>query len=379
MDHRSNSGHLQEIDLRKLAELQEAERCCLSVYVSSQEHLNQLEQRAEHVRDLLSDSPDELTYFERNLALVRRWLDESGFADGFSGAGLAVFACEMLDYIDGVHLAVAPETGARQDIMRVGGSFYLRPLAELQDEFEDFLVVAADNRSTRIIQVASANVETADHVRGDVANQVKKGGWSQKRYQRRREKELHHYAQEINDHLRDLVEAHGIERIVLLGSQETLVELEEVLDAQLAAYVVGRQAADLQQGPDALVEEAYELFFAEEREEEEALWRRIQGEYLSDGLATTGATRVLDALKLGRVEEVLVTRNAEIQGTRCHDCENVHGTPQTCQICGSKEVFQLDLVDEMVRLAELSSAHVEFSDEIEGLTGVGEVAALLRY
>ena len=54
----------------------------------------------------------------------------------------------------------------------------------------------------------------------------------------------------------------------------------------------------------------------------------------------------------------------------------VHGTPESCQICGSKDVFHLDLVDVLVHLAELSSARVEFSDEMEGLTNV---AGLSRY
>ncbi len=48
-------------------------------------------------------------------------------------------------------LPVAP-----RDVLWIDSSPYLRPLAELQDEYIPFVVVAADNRSARIWQVVSA-------------------------------------------------------------------------------------------------------------------------------------------------------------------------------------------------------------------------------
>lgn len=97
---------------------------------------------------------------------------------------------------------------------------------------------------------------------------------------------------------------------------------------------------------------------------------------------------MLDALKLGRVEEVLVTRDADIAGTQCQACENVTvpeaqfgdaDQPARCPICDANEIVPIDLVNELVRRAELTSATVEFSDEIGGLSRVGGVAATLRY
>ena len=57
-------------------------------------------------------------------------------------------------------------------------------------------------------------------MRGDVKNHVKKGGWSQKRYQRRRQNGLLHYAKEVAETLDRLVQESGVERVVLFGSQE---------------------------------------------------------------------------------------------------------------------------------------------------------------
>jgi peptide subunit release factor 1 (eRF1) len=209
---------------------------------------------------------------------------------------------------------------------------------------------------------------------------VRKGGWSQQRYERRRDKELLHYAKEINDVLRDLVHTRKFDRIVLLGSQETLAKLQEELATDVAERVVGASTADLHAEEETLIKSAYELFFAEEREAEARLWERIQGAYLSDGLAAVGPKEVLDALVMGRAAELLVTRDAELTGTRCAACERVTAAEvERCPHCDDEQVFPVDLVEELVRQAELTSAPVEFSDPIPGLTGIGDVAVLLRY
>lgn len=367
----SKNGYLQGINLRSFSELEGAERAFASLYLSSPDSVNTLAQREARVNDLLADNPDEAEQFTENMKLIRAWLEEHPF----QAEGLSIFACWALDYVQGIALPVSVP-----DLLRVGPTPYLRPLAELQDEYENFVIVVADNRSTRIVEVTSAAAETAKKVRGDVTNAVHKGGWSQKRYARRREKELHHYAKEINQVLGELIRKKDFNRIVLMGSQETLAELKSVLDQAVAEKVIGERTTDTAQAESDLIDEAYELFFEEERDEESRLWDRIKGEYLSDGLAVVGPQDVLDALHMGRAEEILVTRDAEIEGTRCRDCENiVAGRLDTCAICGSESVFPIDLVDELVRQTELTSAAIEFTDPMEGLSKQGDVAALLRY
>jgi peptide subunit release factor 1 (eRF1) len=144
--------------------------------------------------------------------------------------------------------------------------------------------------------------------------------------------------------------------------------------------VVGSKAVDLHAGDNELVDQAYGLYFDEERESEARLWDRIRGEYLSGGLAAAGPDEVLKAALVGRVDSVIVSRDARLRGTRCRDCENdAAGEPGSCPTCGSGSVFAVDLVDELARRAELTGGRVEFTDPIPGLSQLGHVAALLRY
>ena len=196
-----------------------------------------------------------------------------------------------------------------------------------------------------------------------------------------RRNELVHYSKDVVEALERLVKESGAERIVLLGSQEALGELESALPEALRDKVVGRETAvDLAAPPEELIEVAREMSVEEERREEQELWERVRSEGLAGGLAAFGPKEVLAALQEGRVDAVLVGRDARIRGMRCRDCELLAAAkPQQCPACKSSSVFEVDLVDEIVSLAERTSADVEFTDTFAALDDAGGVAALLRY
>lgn len=359
------------IDLRELAGVSGPERAFLSLYLATPDSFSGLKGRIDTLRSLLAEDPVELEHFEENLKLAEKWLSEHTWET----EGAAIFVCWALDFVQAYPLTVPG-----RDLIWVDSSPYIRPLAELQDEYENFVVVAADNTASRIFFVTSARPDEDAKIKGDVKNNVKKGGWSQKRYERRRSNELMHYAKEIVDLLTEMDQKEKFSRLFLVGSQETLIEIEGALTPPLTAKLAGKQNVDFSGGDDPIFETAFELASAAERESEEQLWERIKDEYLRGGLAVTGVDEVLKAAAVGRVEKMAVTRDARIAGTRCRDCENLLvGTPAKCAICGSEDVFKVDLINELVELLALTSAEADFVDPIPALSEAGEVAALLRY
>lgn len=359
------------IDLRELAGISGPERAFLSLYLATPESFASLKSRIDTLRALLSEDAAELEHFEENLKLAEKWLSEHTWTT----EGAAIFVCWALDFVQAYPLTVPG-----RDLIWVDSSPYIRPLAELQDEYENFVVVAADNTASRIFFVTSARPDEDAKIKGDVKNNVKKGGWSQKRYERRRSNELMHYAKEIVDVLTEMDQKETFSRLFLVGSQETMVEIEGALTAPLTAKLAGKQNVDFSAGDDPIFETAFSLASSAERTSEEELWERIKNEYLRGGLAVTGVDEVLKAAAVGRVEKMAVTRDARIAGTRCRDCENLlAGTPEKCPICSSENVFKVDLINELVELLALSSAEADFVDPIPALSEAGEVAALLRY
>ncbi|MDX1583929.1 MAG: VLRF1 family aeRF1-type release factor [Thermoanaerobaculia bacterium] len=348
---------LDSIDLRSLAEMSGPERAFLTLYLSSPDAIGSLDDRADRIRRLLAGEEAELEHFERSYEMIRETLDENEIR-----GPMAIFASWALDYLLGIPLDIAPD-----DRLWIDSSPYIRPLAELQDEYEMFVVVTADNDAAEIHLVSEMTSETVERVKGDVKNRVRKGGWSQKRYQRRRENELLHYAKEVVEVLEEVVSEEEIERIVLLGQDEALDEIEDAMPESLRKLVAGRDSLDLDSTDEEVVDRAMPLYFRQERDEEASTWDRIREEALSDGLAVLGPSAVLAATREGRAEEILVLRDLELYGMRCRECETLaHAKPQQCPQCQSPSVFVVDLVNEITELASKTSATVDFADPLEG-------------
>lgn len=358
--------------LRQLADLSGSERAFLTVYLDASDDRSVLDSRFARIRSLVSDHEEETQHFEESLALARGLLDEYS-APG--GGSLALFTSW------GADLAVAFELPHPVGSMAwMGDSPYVRPAFELLDEHEPFAVAVVDNTRARIFVVASGEAEQEASVRGDVKNRVKKGGWSQKRYARRREKELVQYAQGIADALLDLDAERPFSRLVLLGSDETMQAVAAALRADLAEKLIASDTAETNAPEADLLEQATDLSDEAERQEEEDLWREIREQGLSGSLSAFGPVSVLDALTAARAEAVLLNREADLQGTKCRACENVvYGAPDTCQRCGSADVFGVDLTETITERAAKTGATVDFSDPMEPLAEAGHVAALLRY
>ena len=362
---------LAEIDLRDLAGRQADEARFVSFYRHGPEGPGLLARRADKLRAALEDDPAERARLDAGLELVERWLADHASDD----PDVVVFADGTDGFVAGAALEVEVP-----NLLRFGAAPFLRPLAELQEEYEDFVVVTIDDRAAGIELISSGVVAHAERVRGDVKNRVKKGGWSQKRYARRRENQLGHYVDEVVLHLRALARERDFRRLVVLGGQEARVALHEALPQDLLARVVDERAADLHAGEKALLELAFESFWEEERDEEQRLWERIRAEAKGDGLAALGPDEVVPAALQGRVDTLLVTRDAELQGSRCRRCETLFAERQSsCPACGADDPLEIELVDALVRHVERTGGDVEFADPLPGLSRAGDVAALLRW
>lgn len=118
---------------------------------------------------------------------------------------------------------------------------------------------------------------------------VKKGGWSQKRYARRREKQLERYATEVVERLDALDREREIDRIVLLGSAESLRHIEAATPGCLRDRVFQRDGVNVGGDQDDVIDEGWAAWFVAEREGERALRDEIREEAFGEGLAAIGA------------------------------------------------------------------------------------------
>ncbi|MFH1724994.1 MAG: Vms1/Ankzf1 family peptidyl-tRNA hydrolase [Elusimicrobiota bacterium] len=358
------------MDLRRLAKLSGPDRVFLSAYVSREDGRRWLGKECSRLRGLLAGAGEEREHFDENVRLLEAYLRERGLR----GTGLCLFVCWALDLVEGCEIP-APERSS----LVLDSSPYLRPLAELQDEYETFAVVAADNSRARIRLVASAKATDETRVRGNIKNHVRVGGWSQQRYERRRDKQVLHYAKEIGRRLLELDKTERFRRVVLVGSKEAVTAIRRNLPAGIAKKAVSGKALHLGKGQDWVDREVFRLFFEDERRSERDLWARIRDELLRGGLAAVGPEEVRKAAASGRVQTMIVSRRLRLPGVRCRKCEGLaQGTPGKCPACGGG-VFEVDFVNELVELVAAAGGETDFADPLPGLRNAGGVAALLRY
>ncbi len=363
---------LDAATLRALADLSGPERAFLTIYLDARDEPSVLDPRFQRIRALLADQPAELEHFEESLSMARELVESH---ESTPDGALAVYTSWAADLRRAYAL---PEPVGTKVWM--GDAPYLRPAAELLDEHETYAAVVVDNKTARIYLVSADEVDEEGRVRGDVKNRVKKGGWSQKRYARRRDKQIEGYATEVAAGLATLADERPFARLVLIGSDEPVQAVRDALRTDLRELLVGSASVDGNATDADALEAAAEIAEAGEREAEQELWHAIREQGVGPGLAAFGATSVLKALTEARADAVLVDREAEIAGTKCRACEHVaHGTPTTCGACGSSDVFRVDLVESFTEQAARTGADVDFADPFDALAEVGGVAALLRY
>ena len=372
-----NSEHVvgnmfTDIDLRELANMKAPERAFLSLYIAGRHSMADLEKRLHKIGNMLKGGgieKDEREHFDENVKAVMSYLEQHPLGAG----SLCVFSCWALDFF-----RVIPLTATVKDLVWIGSSPYIRPLAELQDEYENIAVVVADNKKARIFLVSSAVAGSEEVIRGNVKNHVKKGGWSQQRYERRRDKQLHLYANEIVEAITKLEREEKFERILLVGSKEILQYVHGALPQELQKEVIEKHLY-LGKTEGEIHKDIMDLFFEEERRTEKELWERIRAEYLKGGLAAVGLDEVLDAAKQGRVEKMVVDRTFRPEGMRCYECNNLYGgIAELCPAC-SNSLYKVGIVNEIIEMLKLTGAEVNFCDPIQSLTDAGQIAALLRY
>jgi peptide chain release factor subunit 1 len=362
-----------DADLRKLAEMAAQERVFLSVFLAGPHSVSELEAGFRRVRHALKGEDavkDERDHFDENVEAVWEYLEKEPIKSG----SLCMFSCRINDFF----LAV-PLNAPVNDLVWIDSSPYIRPLAEFLEEYENVAVVIADNKRARIFLVTSAVAGEEELVKGNVKNHVKKGGWSQQRYERRRDKQLLSYAREIVDALSRLEKEEEFKRILLVGGREILRAVYENLP-QAMQKMVSEKAVDLRREKGELNKDIMDLFNEQERRSERDRWEQIRTEYLRGGLGVVGLEQVLWAARASRVESMVVSRTFKPEGRRCRGCDNLEvAAVEECPACGSSSLYAVDVVNEIIEMLKLSGAEVDFVDPIQTLAEVGDVAALLRY
>lgn len=292
-------------------------------------------------------------------------------------ASLAIFACH------GAGLFEVVELGAelQQSKLVVAAKPDLFQLAWMQDRYARYAVVLADSQGARLFVFGLGAVVQEDEVDGESVRRQKNGGWSQSRYQRRRENAIDENIQETVKSLEAVVQDEAVESIILAGDDVMTARFREAMPQHLAELVEDESVRLDQNSPlHEVLEETLELYRRADVVEDADRASELIHEFRADGLACVGMGDTLDAVLEGRAEEVLMQGPAP--KIKVDSISQVGKSTLAAQSSGDgNDTRELGrkVADMLITHAEKTGAEVRFLEKETALSELGGVGAFLRY
>jgi protein required for attachment to host cells len=256
-------------------------------------------------------------------------------------------------------------------------------LVELKDTYHRYVVVLVNEHNTRILEVHLGAITEAlwarrPELRGRVGR-----GWTHEHYQSHRLERSHQHANEIARFVDGVMSKGGYGHLILAGTPKMTALLRQSLPKRLASKLIDVVPASANDRTSDVVAATLASFIEEEQQESLAAVERLQKAICSHGLAVAGSRASLQALKCRQVDLlVMATEYVPEPAWMCAGCDTAEvpqPRPAVCPNCGCPRTRELDVKEELVRLAELAGCGVEIVHDSEILMRLGGVGCLLRF
>ncbi len=356
-----NRNELKQI-IRDLSERydKDSKNTYLSIYIDKTQDKKYLDRRENICMKLLKD--DEQENFKETLAQIKSYIKKS------REQKLAVFASNKHEFLHGVPIPLDIH-----NFLIVDSSPYIRPLARIQDEWEDAVLILLNSHSATLYQISLGSLKQQHTLSKDIMNKHKKGGMSQARFQRLRKGAIHHFFKEVEEALEDYPD----QKLVLAGPGTAKQQFKDSLPAHIQDRIIHIIDIDIDD-EQQLFESSLEYLLKNEQQQSTKAVQRLKAEILKDGLAVYGIKDTLTAAKNGQIELLILQKDYKLKGCLCEHCQLVRAGPiKDCPICG-QPTSEADVLEEIIEFAERTSADIEFTDD-EEIANLGHVGALLRY
>jgi peptide chain release factor subunit 1 len=368
---------LTDIDLRQLADTSDPRDVHLSVYLPTanrgDEQLNMtfVASRVKAIRNALEGD------IERDFEATLGQVEEMLYHNPIPGErGRVIFASASSSFFVAHRIGVEP----RRKLVLDNSPFIL-PLMEMRDDYEDYGIILMDSDEARVYSVRSKAIEQVGSSSIDLMNRHKKGGMSQKRFNRLRRGAIDAFISQIVEDLEGLEGLEGMRGLVVAGPGSVKKKLVDALPKHLQGKVIGMVDVSIDIPPGQLLAHGEEIASAHEREGEMLAIEELRRAIFKEELAAIGVNEVRDALLQGRVETLLVSKGLSIPGWICEHCKHIltgNDGPSSCPDCGGT-TSGAEIVNELMELAERTDAKVENVSGSDFLVSIGGLGAILRY
>jgi len=265
------------------------------------------------------------------------------------------------------------------DKVHVGREFHLAPLVPLVGRGEGAIVAVVGRERGDLYRLRSGRLDEIADRTDEVPGKHDQGGWSQARFQRHIEKLVGEHLREIAEVLDRLVRRMRPPKVIVVASEETRAELEELLTSETKSAVIGWTSAEAHAGPAELLALTNPILQASRANEEKRIVERWREEAGRGGRAASGWSEVLEAASDARVETLLFHEGVDHEAWQCPACGRLSATRGRCPLDGTETEHRDDGLDLTVHQTLAHGGTVCALTTRRDLDPVEGVGALLRY
>lgn len=332
--------------------------------------------RAHQIASALKTDHKLLEIFKKNMEKIKEYLEKDLNKEmiGKKYQAIALFYSLPNHFFEVYGLSHTIE-----DHLIVDTSPYIRPLAQLIDEWESYTLVLINTNEAELYTISIGEIKEHKHLAAHIMNKHKKGGWSQMRFQRLRQESIDHFFQKVLETLEKFIKNENIAGLVLAGPGEAKDHFKKELPIKLAEQVISVIDYDIDIPTEKLVDEVSLKVSKIEKQKGDEAVKRLRDKVLKTGQGVYGVPATAQAVKEGRVKMLILSSTLKPRGWICERCQIIElGNKSTCPNCGNK-TSEVDVLEEILEFAERTDAIIEFVDNNPLLEELGGVGAILRY
>ena len=344
--------------------------CYVNVGLARDDYKSILDQRISVLRDALS--PAEKKPFEYAWAQIEDYLANKMPREARSAALFARGG--MLSFLIPLEFQVPLPTW-----ISVDSTPNIFHLVELKDTYDRYVILIATEESARIVEVNVGSVTKELWVERPPLRTRVGREWTKLHYQRHRREKTKQFIRETIAFLDKLMDAGGHSHLILAGRPEMTSRVKRELPKRLVAKLVDTVAAGSGAALPEVVALTLNAFVRFEEKGSLSFAGKLLSEVRTGGPVAVGTRETLQAVRRGQADVLIVAQAYDPDpGWSCAQCRlvSVESRPSTCPDCGSSDLRDLDVKEEIVRCAERSGCLVEV---VNGALRFGGIGALLRY
>jgi len=371
--------------LRELAEFRAEKGCAISLYLDlNPKNVPTAGDADARVSSLLAEGErhagadgrglthDQRVALRADFDRIREYFESEFDRDG--AQGLAIFSAGL----DNVWRPRALIESV-PDKVHVGREFHLAPLVPLVGRGEGAIVTVVSRERGDLFRLSAGRLgEIADRT-ADVPGHHDQGGWSQSRFQRHIEKLVGEHLREVAEELDRRVRAMGAPKVIVVCSDDTRAEFEELLSKEAKSAIVGWTHAEAHASPADLLELASPILEAARARDEGEVIERWREEAGRGGRAASGWSETLEAASDERIEVLLYAENADREAWQCPACGRLSAVGGQCPLDGREMDDRDDGLDLAVHQTVAHGGTVWAITAHRDLDPTEGIGALLRY